>query len=255
MHEQAAIVAVPDSNGIASGCRNPIALWIRLDRLPVAECLYSFAGFNNGCCPIVRCRRETIGDIVEILCDKTFWYVFASHTNTSPQPVLAAIQWPSSDTATVDKLHLRLSLATLESPLHRQSRDSHSSRTSLQIPRPTLVIAGFNDQHQCALHLVSTHSSLSTTRSSNDTTQSSSAMAGVDLDEQAVVLRTFVTLTFKCGPMRILHHPMFQLLGAQTTDSSFLHQCTASQKPKQRGQHVVTRFMRPSSVNCIISAR
>ena len=109
MHEQAAIVAVPDSNGIASGCRNLIALWIRLDRLPVAECLYSFAGFNDGCCPIVRCRQETdIGDIVEILCDKTFWYVFASHTNTLPQPVLAAIQWPSSDTATVDKLHLHL---------------------------------------------------------------------------------------------------------------------------------------------------
>ena len=106
VHEQAATVAVSGSNGIANDCRNLIALGRILGcshRLPVAECLYSFAGFNAIPCSVdsSRARRETdIGDIVVILCDKTFWYVFASQTNTSPQPVPAAIQRPSSDTAT-----------------------------------------------------------------------------------------------------------------------------------------------------------
>ena len=61
--EQAAI-AVPDPNGIRSGCRDAIALW----RIPgcyhrtiVFECLYSLASCNvpDGGCAIPRRRDET----------------------------------------------------------------------------------------------------------------------------------------------------------------------------------------------------
>ena len=62
-HEQAAIVAVPDSNGIRSGRRDPIALWRILGcfyLILVVECLH-FASGNvpDVGCPVTRRRDET----------------------------------------------------------------------------------------------------------------------------------------------------------------------------------------------------
>ena len=68
VHEQAAIVAVPDSNGVVDGCRDPIALWRILGcyhPIVVVECLYSFASGNvpDGC-PVIR---RSIGAITRVL--------------------------------------------------------------------------------------------------------------------------------------------------------------------------------------------
>ena len=112
-------------------------------------------------------------------CQKTFSYVFASHTNTSPRPVPAAIHLPSLDT--VRHLTSTALIVVICSPSFTRhtrtpsrstlKRDSPFAENVIVCTRsPKLIsIAGLDDQHQRALHLVSTHRSLSTTWASNDT--------------------------------------------------------------------------------------
>ena len=100
----------------------------------------------------------------------TISYISASHTNTLPQPVPAAIRLPSLDTAR----HMTLSAPIVAICLPSSTRHTRTPLGSLvkrcspftenvaayNKPPTSISIAGFNNLHQHALHLVSTHQPL-----------------------------------------------------------------------------------------------
>ena len=90
------------------------------------------------------------------LCEKTFSYVLASHTNTSPRNVPAAIHLPSLDTAR----HMTLSASIFAiclpsstrhtrtpmlSPVKRYSPLAENVTADTRLPT-SISVAGFNDQ-------------------------------------------------------------------------------------------------------------
>ena len=119
----------------------------------------------------------------------TFSYVSASHTNTEPEPVPAAIHLPSLGTArhrtsSASESSVAISFPSstrhtriLFPPLKRYSLFAENVTEGTQPPTSISIAGNNHNQHQRALHLVSTHRSLLTTWP--PATQCSSAIMGV----------------------------------------------------------------------------
>ena len=109
-------------------------------------------------------------------------FVFAFHITTAPNIVPAAIHLPSLGTErhrTSSPPTTPLAICLPSSTRHPRTPKLSSlvqrclplaENVTADRPRPALIsISGFNNRHQCALHLVSTHRALLTTWSSNNT--------------------------------------------------------------------------------------